>query len=132
MRLSIGEKLMVLRKRAGMTLCEVGEAAFPELRAAHIKVKKLEDGTQLPSDEELERLAKVLRANIQELVQPGTLHPENGGYFVSHEVFEMFPKLREYLDFIYSAVRIGHRAAGESTFKRMAEDTDLIRPAVNH
>jgi hypothetical protein len=132
MRLSIGEKLLVLRKRAGMSLCEVGEAAFPELKAAHIKVKKLEDGTQLPSDEEIERLSKVLRADIQQLVPPGTQHLENGGYYVSHEVFDMFPKLREYLDFLYSAVRIGHRAAGESTFKRMAEDTDLIKPAVNH
>jgi hypothetical protein len=125
MKLTVGEKLMILRKRAGLNISELGQAAFQDLKAPHIKMKKLEDGTQIPAKEDLERLSRALRID-RILLTDQEAGPVHNGYFISSEVFKLFPKLREYLRFLNSAARIGHRSAIIAAFRKMAEDGELV------
>lgn len=60
--LTIGELCHLKRFRAGLTLAEVGALAWPDLKAAHQKLRKIEAGAQIPTGEELERLAEALKA----------------------------------------------------------------------
>lgn len=68
--ITLGEVCLIRRYRAGLSLAEAGAAAWPDLKAANQKLKKIESGIQAPSVEDLERLAEVLGA--PELVGFGT------------------------------------------------------------
>jgi hypothetical protein len=60
--LTIGELCHLKRFRAGLTLAEVGALAWPDFKAAHQKLRKIETGAQIPTGEELARLAEALKA----------------------------------------------------------------------
>ena len=60
--LSLGEAIHLYRFRAGLSLKNAAAAAWPDLKAAHQKLKKIEAGAQAPTDDELGRLANALNA----------------------------------------------------------------------
>ena len=53
LRLTVGERIMIMRIRKGMSKQDLGAVAFPDLSAPHVKLKKLETGFQLLTEEEV-------------------------------------------------------------------------------
>jgi hypothetical protein len=60
--LTTGECCLIYRRRAGLSLGATGAQAWPDLKAVHQKLKKIETGQQIPTQNDLERLAEVLGA----------------------------------------------------------------------
>lgn len=69
--LTTGEKCAIYRRRASLSLSAAGAAVWPDYKAGHAKLKKIEAGHQKATKEELARLSEIYKAPAMvDLFQP--------------------------------------------------------------
>lgn len=115
MKLTQPEILQILRKRAGFNQAELGSKAFetsPD--SGRTKIKNIELGRQLATDDDLRRIANCLDVPVERL-QP--MLEDNEALTgkkvpISKKIVDMFPDLCRYLEMLDKAAGI--------------EDPDLI------
>jgi len=103
MRLTQPEIIQILRKRAALNQAELGSRAFDTtIDSGRTKIKNIELGNQLPTDDDLRCIAKCLDAPVEQL-QPTPKGKETSsedrkdGIQISQKVIDLFPGLDEYL-----------------------------------
>ena len=112
MQLTQPEIILILRKRANITQAELGSRAFETTpNSGRIKIKNIELGRQLATDDDLRRIAGCLDVPVETL-EP---RPENnemisgereGGILISHKIVDMFMNLRKYLVMLNEAAEL--------------------------
>ncbi len=112
MRLTQPEIIQILRKRAGLNQAELGSRAFDAtIDSGRTKIKNIELGNQLPTDDDLRCIAKCLDVPVEQL-QPTPRGKETSsedrrdGIQISHKVIDMFPDLGEYLVMLEKAAGV--------------------------
>ncbi len=120
MKLTQPEIIQILRKRAGFNQAELGSRAFETTpNSGRTKIKNIELGRQLATDDDLKRIAGCLDVPVERL-QPVLEENEarNGNKVqFSPKLVDMFPDFCKYLDMLDKAAEI--------------DDTDLIRYLAN-
>ena len=113
MQLTQPEIILILRKRANITQAELGSRAFETTpNSGRTKIKNIELGRQLASDDDLKRIAKCLDVAI-EMFEPKPEHNEiiadyrEGGFLISQKIVDMFVNLRKYLEMLNEAADLG-------------------------
>lgn len=113
MELTQAECIQVLRRRANLNQGDFGARAFnTSYESGRTKVKNIELGKQIPTAEDLKKMARVLNVDERE-IQPsngggsGTVAMHTGDAVIRSEVLKMFNGLETYMDMLNKAVRIG-------------------------
>lgn len=113
MELTQAEIIQVLRRRTNLNQGDFGARAFDtSYESGRTKVKNIELGKQIPSPEDLKKMAGALDVDQRE-IQPSNngkadavdVYP--GDAVVSSAVLETFSGLDTYLDMLNKAVQIG-------------------------
>ena len=122
MELTQPEIIQILRRRADMNQGSLGAKAFDtSFESGRTKIKNIELGKQIPTEDDLKKMARVLG------VSPETLKPKEGpqeparqistvvkeGMVIHKKTLLLVPDLGAYLDMFNKAV--------------MLEDSELIR-----
>ena len=105
LRLTVGERIMIMRIRKGMSKQDLGAVAFPDLSAPHIKLKKLETGFQPPTEEEVRQIAKAL--DVSEGMLLGIEPTTAGGMAVSNKIIDAVPALGNYIGIFNQLATLG-------------------------
>lgn len=94
----LGQRIKELRKRNGLT-----QAALAELIGMETtNLCKLENGGQIPKEENMEKLAKALRVNIKDLFDFGHMHSKN---FLQDELIQIIQNAtRKELELYYKLI----------------------------
>ena len=113
MEMTQPEIIQVLRRRTGLNQGNFGAQAFStSFESGRTKVKKIELGKQIPTYEDLKKMAGVLGVSV------GTLMPETeadviqsppavDGVVLSKECLERFPGLQTYIEMFNNAAKLG-------------------------
>jgi len=117
MKLKQGELIALHRSRKGWTQKMLGEKLFPKLSAPHVKMRKIEAGIQMPTDQELKAIGAELGIDFDKI----DAEADNGDFLVSREALEYFPKLKHYLESINLAAKIKDPELIKFTFKKMEQ-----------
>lgn len=112
MKLTLPEKIQLLRKRTGLNQGQFGAKAFNmSVETGRTKIKNIELGKQKPTADDLVQMAKaldvpasVLRQVAVEEGDPQLLESE--GMFVDQAVLDRFHQLGPYLEMLNRAVSI--------------------------
>ena len=114
MNLSQAEIIQVLRRRSNLNQGDFGAQAFnTSYESGRTKVKNLELGKQIPTTEDINKMAQVLGVEPAELLPVKTIdisrrpQMDNDGMAISPELLACFPGLAAYLEMLDKAVRIG-------------------------
>lgn len=118
MKLSIGEKIMVLRSRKRMQKQELGNQAFGNLIAPNVKIKKIEQGTQIPSQKDIQAIAKTLGVPIADIVGDNDV-------YIEPLVLEVAPSLRYYIGMMNDAARMNRPKFIKTVIEEMCSDGQL-------
>ena len=109
MQLTQPEIILILRKRANITQAELGSRAFETTpNSGRTKIKNIELGRQLATDDDLRRIAKCLDVPL-EMFEPTPEYNEiiagnrEGGILISQKIVDMFMNLRKYLEMLNEA-----------------------------
>jgi hypothetical protein len=105
LRLTVGERIMIMRTRKGMSKQELGAAVFPDLNAPNVKVKKFEAGFQTPTEEEVRQIAKAL--GVSEGVLIGIEPTIAEGVAVSTKIIDAVPALANYIGIFNQLATLG-------------------------
>ena len=109
MKLTQPEIIQILRKRAGLNQAELGSRAFETTPdSGRTKIKNIELGRQLATDDDLKRIADCLDVPVERL-QPMLEENEalNGKkVLISQKFVRMFPDFYKYLEMIDKAAEI--------------------------
>ena len=103
MRLTQPELIQIFRKRAGLNQAELGSRAFDTtIDAGRTKIKNIELGVKIPTDEDLRCIANCLEVPVEQLKptpngKQGSPENRKDGIWTSQKVIDMFPDLDEYL-----------------------------------
>lgn len=94
----LGQRIKELRKRNGLT-----QAALAELIGMETtNLCKLENGGQLPKEENIEKIAKALKVNIKELFDFGHMRSKN---FLQEELIQLIKDAnRKELELYYKLI----------------------------
>lgn len=94
----LGQRIKELRKRNGLT-----QAALAELIGMETtNLCKLENGGQLPKEENIEKIAKALKVNIKELFDFGHMRSKN---FLQKELIQLIKDAnRKELELYYKLI----------------------------
>lgn len=107
------EIIQVLRRRTGLNQGTFGSRSFDtSFESGRTKVKKIELGKQIPTYEDLKKMATVLGVSI------GTLMPETEaeaiqsvsaveGVVLTNEVLDLYPGLETYAEMLNNAAKLG-------------------------
>lgn len=113
MKLTQAEWIQVLRRRTNLNQGDFGARAFnTSYESGRTKVKNIELGKQVPTAEDVRKMARVLGVGESEL-QPSNNDAadqrtvKEGDAVISVEVLNAFPGFETYLDMLDKAVRIG-------------------------
>ncbi|CAB5094594.1 hypothetical protein D3OALGB2SA_1536 [Olavius algarvensis associated proteobacterium Delta 3] len=109
MELKQAEIIQVLRRRAQMNQGDFGAKAFStSFESGRTKVKNIELGKQVPTDDDLKNMAEVLGLPVSELMPSTDAQPTAGihGVEISRPVLDRFPGLEDYLGMLEKAVKI--------------------------
>jgi len=112
------EIIQILRRRANMNQGVFGARAFnTSFESGRTKIKNIELGRQIPTKDDLKKMAKELNVAIDELLpdsgQISAKHDsEEKGLHILPIVLDMFPGLGSYLEMLNKAA--------------MLDDNDLI------
>jgi transcriptional regulator with XRE-family HTH domain len=112
MRLTLPEKIQLLRKRMGLNQGQFGAKAFNmSVETGRTKIKNIELGKQKPTPDDLIQMAKALNVPESALrqvsaVEAGDPLPSHQGLFVDQVVLERFHQLGPYLEMLNRAVSI--------------------------
>ena len=116
MKLTQPEIIQILRKRAGFNQAELGSRAFETTpNSGRTKIKNIELGRQLATDDDLKRIADCLDVPVERL-QPKLEEKEaltGKKVLISQKFVDMFPDFCNYLEMLEKAAEI--------------EDPELIR-----
>ena len=109
MKLTQPEIILILRKRANITQAELGSRAFETTtNSGRTKIKNIELGRQLATDDDLKRIANCLDVPV-EMFESGPEYNEMfagdraGGFLISNKIVDMFVNLRKYLEMLNEA-----------------------------
>lgn len=122
MKLTIGERIMIHRKRRGLRQAELGEKAFAGLKASNAKIKKIELGQQRPTDDDIVQIERVLGVSLSEEIKP-----EQKGFLINKGLFDTLPQLKKYLSIFNEAVDIGDTEFIYATCRSMVSNSDLCK-----
>jgi transcriptional regulator with XRE-family HTH domain len=133
------EIIQVLRRRTGLNQGTFGSRSFnTSFESGRTKVKKIELGKQIPTYEDLKKMAAVLGVSV------GTLMPETeadaikaapavDGVVLSREVLALFPGLDTYVEMFNNAAKLGDEELIVYISEKIAGllTTDRVEAAVN-
>lgn len=140
MELTQAEIIQVLRRRTNLNQGDFGARAFnTSYESGRTKVKNIELGKQIPTLEDLKKMARTLNVDQRE-IQPSnngnadTANVYPGDAVVSSAVLETFSGLDTYLDMLNKAVQIGDteligHIAGKAALIFSSYTTDVIKDA---
>ena len=126
MELKQHEIIQLLRRRADMNQGTLGSKAFSaSYESGRTKIKNIELGKQVATQDDLEKLAAVLG------VTPGDLHPSTTapashpstskeGLVVFQKTLDHFPQFGPYLDMLNKAVALDDRELMEYISEKLA------------
>lgn len=114
MELTQPEIIQLLRRRCNLNQGALGAAAFDtSFESGRTKIKNIELGRQIPTRDDLERMAAVLG------VAPSDLEPGRAGagaaagalsgVLLQRPVLDLLPGAEAYLEMLNKAVRLGDR-----------------------
>ena len=136
MQLIQPEIIMILRKRANITQAELGSRAFETTpNSGRTKIKNIELGRQLATDDDLRRIAKCLDVPV-EMLEP---KPESNetiagnrkdGFLISQKILNMFMNLPKYLERLNEAAELEDPELIEYLAKKIASILE-VGPEVN-
>jgi hypothetical protein len=110
MKLTQPEVIQILRRRLGLNQGDFGAKAFgTSFESGRTKVKNIELGKQVPSEDELVCMADVFGTDVSVLkpeTDRETRDPPSGSALVNPEVLERFPELATYLDMLNKAAKL--------------------------
>ena len=113
MEMTQPEIIQVLRRRTGLNQGNFGAQAFStSFESGRTKVKKIELGKQIPTYEDLKKMAGVLGVSVG-LLMPETeaemtrRPPVVDGVVLSKECLELFPGLETYVEMFNNAAKLG-------------------------
>ena len=112
MELKQNEIIQLLRRRADLNQGTLGAKAFnASYESGRTKIKNIELGKQVPTQDDLEKLAAVLGVMPRELnpakKAPGSSMPmSKEGLVVHQKTLDHFPQLGPYLDMLNKAVAL--------------------------
>ena len=112
MKLTLPEKIQLLRKRMGLNQGQFGAKAFRmSVETGRTKIKNIELGKQKPTPEDLVQMANVLNVPASTLRMSGpddddSQWPPVQGLLVDTAVLDRFHQLNEYLEMLNRAVAI--------------------------
>jgi len=131
MELKQPEIIQILRKRTQMNQGDFGSRAFDtSYESGRTKVKNIELGRQVPTSEDLVKMAAILDVPVAELIPDGRTPipgPEKGfaetdnGVVVSERVLDTFPGIRSYLEMLNRAVKVRDRELIDHIAGRLAD-----------
>ena len=139
MEMTQPEIIQVLRRRTGLNQGTFGSQSFnTSFESGRTKVKKIELGKQIPTYEDLKKMAGVLGVSV------GTLMPETeveaiksvpavDGVVLSQECLELFPGLETYVEMFNNAAKLGDEELVVYISEKIAAllTTERISAAVN-
>lgn len=110
MEITQAEMIQLLRRRSGMNQGDFGARAFhTSYESGRTKVKNLELGKQRPTEDDIEKMARVLGVN-RDALQPQSYwrtDAEGGdGLFLPREVLDRIPGLEAYLEMLVHSVKL--------------------------
>ncbi len=112
MKLTLSEKIQLLRKRSGMNQGQFGAKAFStSVETGRTKIKNIELGKQKPTPEDLVQMSKVLDVppsvfRGRQSDNPRAEDPPRQGVLVDQAVLDRFDQLGPYLEMLNRAVFI--------------------------
>ena len=114
MELTQPEIIQILRRRSNLNQGALGSAAFDtSFASGRTKIKNIELGRQIPTPDDLEKMARVLGVTSSDLESsgasplPATL--ADGGVFLQRPVLDLLPGAEAYLEMLNKAVRLDDR-----------------------
>lgn len=112
MKLTLPEKIQLLRKRTGMNQGQFGAEAFNmSVETGRTKIKNIELGKQKPTAEDLVQMAKILDVPVSVFdhtagERTDARMPVAAGMLVNQAVLDRFHQLGPYLEMLNRAVAI--------------------------
>ena len=139
MEMTQPEIIQVLRRRTGLNQGTFGAQSFStSFESGRTKVKKIELGKQIPTYEDLKKMAGVLGVSV------GTLMPETeadtiisapavDGVVLSRECLDLFPGLETYAEMFNNAAKLGDEELIDYISEKIAAllTTERAAKAVN-
>ncbi len=112
MELTQPEIIQLLRRRCNMNQGALGAEAFDtSFESGRTKIKNIELGRQVPTNDDLEKMARVLGVAVADLdpAKSGPPVPNEeryNGIFIQHGVLEHLPGADVYIEMLNKAVRL--------------------------
>ncbi len=113
MELLTGEKLMILRMRAGVSAKALGEMTFPNLEHPNLKISRMESGRLKTSAADAKAILKALELDPNELHTPDRLQ-------LSPKITKIVPGISDYLNLVNQAADLGNEDLLRSTLVALA------------
>ena len=115
MELTQPEIIQLLRRRCNMNQGALGSAAFEtSIESGRTKIKNIELGRQIPTPDDVEKMARVLGVSEADLDPARAKAPAGGGertdgVVIQRRVLEHLPGADVYLEMLNKAVRLEDR-----------------------
>lgn len=136
MELKQPEIIQILRRRCNMNQGALGAAAFnTSFESGRTKIKNIELGRQIPTRDDLDKMAAVLGVPVSELdpshaaAMPASATGEGkGGVVIDRQVLECLPGADVYIEMLNKAVRLDDR----ELIAHIADKLALLFSTVTH
>ncbi|MDJ0829826.1 MAG: helix-turn-helix transcriptional regulator [Desulfobacterales bacterium] len=135
MELKQYEIIQILRRRSDMNQGTLGSKAFnTSYESGRTKIKNIELGKQIPTQDDLEKMARVLGVSSTDLTPNAStsiLHPLTGkeGILIHQKTIDRFPQLAPYLDMLNKAVALNDQELIEHIGEKIAV---IVQTFSNH
>ena len=112
MILTQAESIQILRKRTGLNQGVFGSKAFnTSFEAGRTKMKNIELGRQIPTRDDLEKMARIMGLPVSELSPDKNRdnkdkHDSKQGVILAREVLDLYPGLDDYVDMLNKAAKL--------------------------
>lgn len=122
MKMTIGELIMVYRKRKDLSQMALGQIVFKEIKSPNVKIKKIELGQQSPTEKELVDIAHALGVTIDDLRGHSFEKTELEGFFIHKNIVKMYSeKMDYYMKMLSEASKIPDKALCDMILSNIAE-----------
>ena len=131
MELTQPEIIQLLRKRAQMNQGDFGSRAFStSYESGRTKVKNIELGRQVPTSDDLLKMAAVLDVPVAELIpetrrstpaREKNRESRAGGILLDERALALFPGVRAYIEMLNKAVKVEDRELIDYIAGRLAD-----------
>ena len=113
-KITPGDAIKYYRSKKNLSQKELGELAFPHFKSANSRINRCENNTIKMSSEDLEAIAEALDITPEKITNPDIeliakylKEEEYKNFYISEEIFETLPNLKEYLIIMNDAVKLG-------------------------